>query len=81
MNIILYIVHSTIHRYKNYHSKLKIKYEVSFRPCFDNDHSPYIFVTSDEVEKLLNSKKAAGRDKLSIRLNKIVSEILSKPLL
>lgn len=62
MNIILYIVHSTIHRYKNYHSKLKIKYEVSFRSRFDNDHSPCNFVTSDEVEKLLNSKKAAGRD-------------------
>ena len=76
-----YILYSVINRYKDHPSNLKIKYELSSKSRFDNDLSPYIFVTLDEVEKLLNSNKAAGRDKLPIKLNKIVSEILSKPLL
>ena len=42
-----------------------------------------ILVTSDEVEKMLkflNSKKAAGTDRLPIKLAKLASEVLSKLL-
>ena len=41
-----------------------------------------ILVISDEVKKMLkplNSKKAAGTDRLSIKLVKLASEVLSKP--
>ena len=41
-----------------------------------------ILVTSDEVKEMLkplNSKKAAGTDRLSIKLVKLASEVLSKP--
>ena len=45
--------------------------------------SRIILVTSDEVEKMLkslNSKKAAGTDRLPIKLVKLDSEVLSKTL-
>ena len=77
------ILHSIIDRYKNHPSILKIKSEVSSKSCSDSDFSRNILVTSDEVEKMLkslNSKKAAGTDRLPIKLVKLASEVLSKPL-
>ena len=71
-----------IDRYKNHPSILKIKLEVSSK-SFDSYFSSNILVTSDEVEKRLkslNSKKAARMDRLPIKLVKLASEILSKPL-
>ena len=77
------ILHSIIDRYKNHPSILKIKSEVSSKSCSDSDFSCNILVTSDEVEKMLkslNSKKAAGTDRLPIKLVKLASAVLSKPL-
>ena len=77
------ILHSIIDRYKNHPSMLKIKSEIISKSCSDSDFSRYIFVTSDEVEKMLkslNSKKAAGTDRLPIILVKLASEVLSKSL-
>ena len=77
------ILHSIIDRYKNHPSILKIKSEVSSKSCSDSDFSRNILVTSDEVEKMLkslNSKKAAGTDRLPIKLVKLAPEVLSKPL-
>ena len=77
------ILHSIIDRYKNHPSILKIKSEVSSKSCSDSDFSRNILVTSDEVEKMLKSlnlKKAAGTDRLPIKLVKLASEVLSKPL-
>ena len=77
------ILHSIIDRYKNHPSILKIKSEVSSKSCSDCDFSRNILVTSDGVEKMLkslNSKKAAGTDRLPIKLVKLASEVLSKPL-
>ena len=77
------ILHSIIDRYKNHPSILKIKSEVSSKSCSDSYFSRNILVTSDEVEKLLkflNSKKTAGTDRLPIKLVKLASEVLSKPL-
>ena len=77
------ILHSVIDRYKNHPSILKIKSEVSSKSCSDSDFSRNILVTSDEVEKILkslNPKKAAGTDRLPIKLIKLASEFLSKPL-
>ena len=54
-------------RYKNHPSIRKIKSEVSSKSFSDSDFSRNILVTSDEVEKMLkslNSKKAAGTDRL-----------------
>ena len=76
------ILHSIIDRYKNHPSILKIKSEVSSKSCSDCDFSRNILVTSDGVEKMLkslNSKKAAGTDRLPIKLVKLASEVLSKP--
>ena len=76
------ILHSVIDRYKYHPSILKIKSEVSSKYCSDIDFSCNISVTSDEVEKMLkslNSKKAAGTDRLPIKLVKQASEVLSKP--
>ena len=76
------ILHSIIDRYKNHHSIVKIKSEVSSRSRSDSDFSRNTSVTSDEVEKMLkslNSKKAAGTDRLPIKLVKLASEVLSKP--
>ena len=77
------ILHSIIDRYKNHSSILKIKSEVSSKSCSDSDISRNILVTSGEVEKMLkslNSKKTAGTDRLAIKLVKLASEVLSKPL-
>ena len=77
------ILHSSIDRYINHPSILKMKLEVSSKSCSDSDFSRNILVTSDEVEKMLkslNSKKAAGTDRLPIKLVKLASEVLSKPL-
>ena len=77
------ILHSIIDRYKNHPSILKIKSEVSSKSFSDSDFSRNILVTSDEVVKMLkslNSKKAAGTDRLPIKLVKLASEVLSKPL-
>ena len=67
---------------KNHPSILKIKSEVSSKSCSDSGFSRNILVvTSDEVEKLLkfsNSKKEAVTDRLSIKLVKFASEVLSK---
>ena len=76
------ILHSIIDRYKNHPSILKIKSEVSSKSCSDCDFSRNILLTSDGVEKMLkslNSKKAAGTDRLPIKLVKLASEVLSKP--
>ena len=75
------ILHSIIDRYKNHPSILK--WEVSSKSCSDSDFSRNILVTSDEVEKMLkslNSKKAAGTDRLPIKLVKLAPEVLSRPL-
>ena len=68
---------------KNHPSILKIKSEVSSKSCSDSGSSRNILVvTSDDVEKLLkfsNSKKEAVTDRLSIKLVKFASEVLSKP--
>ena len=77
------ILHNIIDRYKNHPSILKIKSEVSSKSCSNSDFSRNILVTSDEVEKILkslNSKKTAGTDRLPIKLVKLASEALSKPL-
>ena len=77
------ILHSIIDRYKNHPSILKIKSEVSSKSFSDSDFSRNILVTSDEVVKMLkslNSKKAAGTDRLPIELVKLAPEVLSKPL-
>ena len=77
------ILHSSIDRYINHPSILKMKSEVSSKSCSDSDFPRNILVTSDEVEKMLkslNSKKSAGTDRLSIKLVKLASEVLSKPL-
>ena len=77
------ILHSIIAPYKNHPSILKIKLEVSSKSCSDSDFSRNILVTSDEVEKMLkslNSKIAAGTDRLPIKLVELASEVLSKPL-
>ena len=77
------ILHSIIDRYKNHPSILKIKSEVSSKSFSDSDFSRNILVTSDEVEKMLkslNSKKAAGTDRLPVKLVKLASSVLSKPL-
>ena len=77
------ILHGIIDRYKNHPSILKIKSEVSSTSCSNRDFSRNILVTSDEVEKMLkslNSKKTAGIDRLPIKLVKLASEVLSKPL-
>ena len=58
-----------IDRYKNHPSICKIKSEVSSKSFSDSDFSPNILITSDEVEKMwksLNSKKAAGTDRITI---------------
>ena len=78
LNISRNIIHSILDRYKNHPSVLKIKSEVSSKSCSDSN----ILVTSDEVEKMLkslSSKKAAGTDRLSIKLVKLASEVFSKP--
>ena len=75
------ILHSIIDRYKNHPSILKS--EVSSKSCSDSDFSRNFLVTLDEVEKMsksLNSKEAAGTDRLPIKLVKLASEVLSKPL-
>ena len=72
-----------IDRYKNHPSICKTKPEVSSKSFSDSDFSCNILVTSDEVEKMLkslNSKKAAGTDRLLIKLVKLSSEVLSKPV-
>ena len=77
------ILHSSIDRYINHPSILKMKLEGSSKSCSDSDFSRNILVTSDEVEKMLkslNSKKSAGTARLSIKLVKLASEVLSKPL-
>ena len=77
------ILHTIIDRYKNHPSIFKIKSEVSSKVCSDRNFSRNILATSDEVEKMLkflNSKKAAGTDRLPIKLVKLASEVLSKPL-
>ena len=77
------ILHSIIHHYKNHPSILNIKPKVSSKSCCDSDFSGNILVTSDEAEKMLqslNSNKAAGTDRLPIKLVKLTSEVLSKPL-
>ena len=77
------ICHIIIDRYKNHLSILKIKSEVSFKSCSDSDFSRNILETSDEVEKMLkslNPKQAAGTDRMAIKLVKLASEVLSKPL-
>ena len=77
------ILYSIIDRYKNHLSICKIKSEVSSKSFSDSDFSCNILVTSDEVEKMLkslNSKKAAGTDRLLIKLVKLSSEVLSKPV-
>ena len=78
LNISRNIIHSILDRYKNHPSVLKIKSEVSSKSCSDSN----ILVTSEEVEKMLkslSSKKAAGTDRLSIKLVKLASEVFSKP--
>ena len=78
LNISRNIIHSILDRYKNHPSVLKIKSEVSSKSCSDSN----VLVTSDEVEKMLkslSSKKAAGTDRLSIKLVKLASEVFSKP--
>ena len=83
LNTSRHILHSSIDRYINHPSILKIKLELSSKPCSESDFSRNILVTSDEVEKMLkslNSKKSAGTDRLSIKLVKLASEVLSKPL-
>ena len=65
-----------IDRYKNHPSICKTKPEVSSKSFSDSDFSCNILVTSDEVEKMLkslNSKKAAGTDRLLIKLVKLSS--------
>ena len=77
------ILNSIIDRYKNHSSILQIKSEVSSKSCSDSDFSRNILVTSDEVEKMLkslNSQKSAGTNRLPIKLVKLASEILLKPL-
>ena len=77
------ILHSVIDLYKNHPSICKIKSEVSSKSFSNNDLSHNVLVTSDEVEKKLkslNSKTAAGTDRLPIKLVKLVAEVLSKPL-
>ena len=77
------ILHSIIYRYKNHPIILKIKSEGSSKSFSDSDFSHNILLTSDEVEEMLkslNSKKAAGTDRLPIKLVKLASEVLSKPL-
>ena len=67
------ILYSIIDRYKNHLSICKIKSEVSSKSFSDSDFSRNILVTSGEVEKMLkslNSKKAAGTDRLPIKLDK-----------
>ena len=70
------ILYSIIDHYKNHTSICKIKLEVSSKSFSDNDFSRNILVTSDKVEKMLkslNSKKAAGTDRLPIKLVKLVN--------
>ena len=70
------ILYSIIDRYKNHPSICKIKLEVSSKSFSDSNFFRYILVTSDEVEKMLkslNSKKAAGTDRLPIKLVKLVN--------
>ena len=43
------ILHSSIDRYKNHPSILKMKLELSSKPCSDSDFSRNFLVTSDEV--------------------------------
>ena len=77
------ILHSIIDRYKNHPSIVKIKSEVGSKSWSDSDFSRNILVISDEVEKVLNSlnsEEAAGTDRLSIKLVKLATEVLSKPL-
>ena len=68
---------------KNHPSIFKIKSEVNSKSCSNSGFSRNILVViSDEVEKLLklsNSKKEAVTDRLSIKLVKFASEVLSKP--
>ena len=62
---------------------VSLKSEVSSKSFSESDCSRNILVTSDEVEKLLtslNSQKAAGTDRFPIKLVKLASEVLSKPL-
>ena len=49
------ILHGIIDRYKNHLSILKIKSEISSKSRSDDDFSRNILVTSDEVEKMLQS--------------------------
>ena len=84
LNISRNILYSIIYRYKNHPSICKIKSEISSKSFSDSDFSRNILVTSHEVQKMLkslNSKKAAGTDKLPIKLVKLASEVLSKHLL
>ena len=77
------ILHSIIDRYKNHPSILKIKSEVISKSCSDSDFSRNILVTSDESRKnvkIFKLKKAAGTDRLPIKLVKLASEVLPKPL-
>ena len=77
------ILNGIINRYKKHPSIVKIKSEVSSKSSSDSDFFRNILVTSDEVEKMLNylnSNKAAGTDKLPIKLVKLAPEVLSKPL-
>ena len=77
------ILQSIIDCYKDHPSICKIKSGVSSKSFSDSDFSRNILVTSDEIEKMfksLNSKKATGTDRLPIKLVKLASEVLSKPL-
>ena len=77
------ILHSIIDRDKNHPSILKTKSKLSSKSCSDSDISRNNLVTSDDVEKKLeslHSKKAAGTDRLPIKLVKLTSGALSKPL-
>ena len=51
------IIHSIIYRYENHPSICKIKSEVSSKSFFHSDFCHNILVTSDEVEKMLESSK------------------------
>ena len=60
-----------------------MKSEVNSKSFSDGDFSRNILVTLDKVKKMLkslNSKKAAGTDRLPIKLVKLASEVLLKPL-
>ena len=79
------VLHNIIRKYENHSSITKIKSSMPVKSHLSSNNTLASVrrVTSDEVNlilKSLNAKKASGTDKIPIKLVKLASNYLSKPL-